>query len=124
MSGSAEYSDDAQTPDVDEDASDVTMHDVELEHEGETVSLSVPEDEYILDAAEEEGLDLPYSCRQGQCTSCVGKVVSGDVDQGEGAALDPMQKDDGYALLCVAYPTADCSVETDAQSDLFDMDIF
>lgn len=108
-----------------EDDEQTDGHEVELVHHGEVVSLSVPDDEYILDAAEDEGLDLPYSCRQGQCTSCVGKVLDGEVDQSEGSALDPMQEDDGYALLCIAYPKSDCRVETDAQDDMFggDLDI-
>jgi ferredoxin len=96
---------------------------VTLEHGGETIAVGVDEDEYVLDAAEEAGLDLPYSCRQGQCTSCVGTVLDGELDQSEGMALDPMQKDDGFALLCVAYPRSDCRIETDTQDALFGGDV-
>ena len=96
---------------------------VTLEHGGETITVGVDEDEYVLDAAEDAGLDLPYSCRQGQCTSCVGRVIDGELDQREGMALDPMQKDDGFALLCVAYPRSDCRIETAAQDELFGGDI-
>lgn len=104
-------------------AADRQVHEVELRRDGETITLSVPEDEPVLDAAEEAGLDLPYSCRQGQCTSCVGRVLAGEVDQSEGTALDPTQEDDGFALLCIATPTGDCRIETDAQDDLFGMEM-
>jgi ferredoxin len=121
MSGRADRQDEAS----EETVADGGTHEVTLDHEGEEVSFSVDEDEYILDAAEEVGLNLPYSCRKGQCTSCVGTVGDGEVDQSEGAALDPMQRDDGFALLCIAYPESDCTIETDTQSDMFggDMDI-
>ncbi|SDF15035.1 2Fe-2S iron-sulfur cluster-binding protein [Halorientalis regularis] len=121
MSGRADRQDEAGEEVVTDDGE----YEVTLEHEGEDVTLSVDEDEYILDAAEEAGLDLPYSCRKGQCTSCVGTVEEGEIDQSEGAALDPMQEDDGFALLCITYPKSDCTIETDTQSDLFggDMDI-
>ena len=109
----------------DDESTDDATHEVELVHDGEEISLSIPGDESVLDAAEDAGLDLPYSCRQGQCTSCVGKVLAGDLDQSGGVALDPMQKDDGYALLCVASPVSDCRIETEAQEELFggDLDI-
>ena len=88
------------------------------EAEGIDQTVAVLKDSYILETAEEAGMELPYSCRQGVCSTCTAKLVSGSVDQSESSYLSDDQILQGYVLICISHPQADCVFETHKEEEV------
>ncbi|AXR83258.1 2Fe-2S iron-sulfur cluster-binding protein [Natrarchaeobaculum sulfurireducens] len=111
-------------------------HEVTLEWPGHRRrTVTVPSQETVLEAASRAGVRLPYDCRSGTCITCVGRLLSleREADSGEDEdgttdsdepldaalafdyrsppeALTDQERADGYVLLCIATPRADCRV--------------
>jgi len=95
----------------------VPLHKVTLNHAGKEHTLQVAEDETILDASLDAGIELPYDCKCGVCLQCPSRIISGNVDQ-EGSTLDDSVMADGYSLTCMCYPRSDLVINTIEEEEL------
>ena len=88
---------------------------------GTYYQIRVPDDRYILHSAEDQGVTLPFSCRNGACTACAVRVKSGNLVQPEAMGLSPHLQSQGYALLCVSYACSDLEVETQDEDEVYQL---
>lgn len=98
----------AVTPDValtDEDTA--TAATVVVTLDGETHTLAWPRKQTLVDVMSAEGLDVPYSCREGECGSCACTMVDGEVTMENSEILDDEDLADGMILGCQAKPVSD-----------------
>ena len=88
---------------------------------GEVFSEEISDNDYILKEFEKKGISLPFSCRNGCCTSCAVKVISGKIDQTEAMGISKALKKKGYGLLCVAKAISDLDVITQEEDEVYEM---
>ena len=88
---------------------------------GRVIRLEVPEGDYILRSFEAQGEPLPFSCRNGCCTACAVRVLSGAIDQREALGLSRELRQQGYGLLCVARAQGPLEVETQDEDEVYEL---
>jgi ring-1,2-phenylacetyl-CoA epoxidase subunit PaaE len=82
----------------------VGAHRLDVVLDGKTHQLAMGDDQRVLDVALEAGLDLPYSCRSGVCTTCRARLLEGKVHMEKNFTLEPWEIERGFVLTCQARP--------------------
>ncbi|MBF6330464.1 ferredoxin--NADP reductase [Nocardia transvalensis] len=88
-----------------EEAADAAT--VEVELDGEVHNLRWPRRQTLVDIMLAKGLDVPYSCQEGECGSCACTVLEGKVEMDNSEILDPEDIEAGYILGCQSHPVTD-----------------
>ena len=105
------------------------LHKIIIHHkqEGKTYSFEVPEGEYILRNFESKdkngniiGDKLPFSCRNGCCSECAVKIISGNMDQTACIGLSKEMRDKGYGLLCVSKANGPLECVTQEEDEVYE----
>ncbi|MBE9066706.1 2Fe-2S iron-sulfur cluster binding domain-containing protein [Leptolyngbya cf. ectocarpi LEGE 11479] len=97
----------------------MATYSVEIKHQGTVQTITVDEQQTILEAGQAADIDLPTSCSAGVCTTCAALITEGTVSQEDGMGVSQELQDQGYALLCVAYPTSDIKLETEKEDEVY-----
>jgi ring-1,2-phenylacetyl-CoA epoxidase subunit PaaE len=79
-------------------------HRLDVVLDGKTHQLAMGDDDRVLDVALEAGLDLPYSCKSGVCTTCRARLLEGEVEMEKNFTLEQWEIDRGFVLTCQARP--------------------
>ncbi|TDP42668.1 ferredoxin--NADP reductase [Nocardia ignorata] len=99
------FADHAPAEVSEEEAADAAT--VEVELDGQVHELSWPRKQTLVDIMLDKGLDVPYSCQEGECGSCACTVLEGKVEMENSEILDPEDIENGYILGCQARPVTD-----------------
>ncbi|MFM7267873.1 MAG: 2Fe-2S iron-sulfur cluster-binding protein [Cyanobium sp.] len=100
--------------------SDTPTFQIQASLDGQSYSFPCRADQTVLAAAEAAGVPLPSSCCSGVCTTCAARLSSGSVDQPDAMGVKQELREQGFALLCVAYPRSDLSLVAGQEDALYE----
>jgi ring-1,2-phenylacetyl-CoA epoxidase subunit PaaE len=75
--------------------------------DGKRKDVPLVDGESVLDAALRAGMDLPYACKGGMCSTCRAKVIEGEARMDVNYSLEPWELKAGFVLTCQAHPVSD-----------------
>lgn len=93
-----------QAPAQQDDWANEPVRSIILQMSGTSHTVEVAPGATILDAGLDAGLDMPFSCRSGNCASCMAKLHSGTISMDNPQALLPFEEEQGFVLTCQAHP--------------------
>ncbi len=96
---------------------------ITLQASGHT--FEVGENEFILDAALRQGINFPYGCRSGSCGTCLGRLISGELDYPEGLPITLMEHEvkEGKAIFCTSIAKSDLVIDVKEVTSVVDVEI-
>ena len=100
--------------------SEPTTFQITAEFEGVSHSFVCHSDQTVLAAAEAAGVTLPSSCCSGVCTTCAARIQEGSVHQPDAMGVKADLQQQGYALLCVAFPRSDLKLTAGQEDALYE----
>jgi ferredoxin len=83
-------------------------------------TFSCRTDQTVLAAAEAAGVDLPSSCCSGVCTTCAARVTEGSVHQPDAMGVRADLQEQGFTLLCVAFPLSNLKLVAGQEDALYE----
>jgi ferredoxin len=93
---------------------------VVCEINGTSHTFSCSPEQTVLAAAEAAGVELPSSCCSGVCTTCAARIHEGSVHQPDAMGVKAELQEQGYALLCVAFPRSDLKLTAGQEDALYE----
>jgi len=100
------------------DAGNGKLYQVTFDLAGGARTIAVPGDAFILEAARQEGIELPSLCERGWCCTCAVKILSGCIDQSASLRYFEEDRQAGFGLICTGRPRSDLSLRPGAVEDM------